>query len=336
MVTDLTNNEKKIDIKIFKDMKSRVNKYIEQGGKPIDERRIYLDYDTKAEYVLYYKYKNMLVRYNAYVSKYNKEPTSLQISVNAGPIDDKNVKVPLETFLDMKARVDAFKGTLNDTTHVYLDMTTMYDYINYSTYKNMLKNYNTFVSKNKRQPNYITTTTKSCNTTIEIPNADCYKNPRYYSNGNMKQETLWYCSANMVQQILYELTGVYYSESYLAKKMGVTKSGTGPNEIVACVKNILQNSGYKIKTCEWKYFDDIGWNLLGKMCQDSKIGVGLHSVYKLKWGHYEAFYKLCLSKEKIYILNSLSGGYLEARSFSTMKSYMNAYSGKSILVVEVE
>ncbi|MDD4804679.1 MAG: hypothetical protein PHN69_05960, partial [Candidatus Pacebacteria bacterium] len=162
MAKDLTNNEKKIDIKIFKDMKNRVNKYIEEGGKPIDERKIYLDYDTKAEYVLYYKYKNMLVRYNAYVAKYNKEPTSLQICVNAGPIDDKNVKVPIDTFLDMKARVDAFKGTLNDSTHVYLDMTTMYDYINYSTYKNMLKNYNTFVSTKKRQPNYVTTTTKSC------------------------------------------------------------------------------------------------------------------------------------------------------------------------------
>jgi hypothetical protein len=169
MVEDLTNNEKKIDIKIFKDMKSRVNKYIEQGGKPIDERRIYLDYDTKAEYVLYYKYKNMLVRYNAYVQKYKKEPESLQISVNARAIDSLSIKIPVSTFLDMKARVDAYTGKLNDTTHVYLDMTTMYDYINYSTYKYMLFKYNAFIKKYGRQPNYITTAVESYST-------------KYYSN----------------------------------------------------------------------------------------------------------------------------------------------------------
>ena len=67
-----------------------------------------------------------------------------------------------------------------------------------------------------------------------------------------------------------------------------------------------------------------------------KMAIGLHSVYKLKWGHYKYCYKLCKSSKTIYIANSLSGGYLQARSFSTMLGYINAASYPSILVVEVE
>lgn len=336
MVEDLTNNEKKIDIEIFKDMKNRVDNYVQHGGKILDDRRIYLDYNTQSEFILYYKYKNMLVRYNAYVQKYKKEPESLQISVNARAIDSLSIKIPVSTFLDMKARVDAYTGKLNDTTHVYLDMTTMYDYINYSTYKYMLFKYNAFIKKYGRQPSYVTTAIESTQSNTTVTTKNCYSSPRWFSGTEMRQNTLWYCGVNLTQQILREITGVYYSESVLAKYLGTTKSGTGPDMIISVLKKILTNNGYTVKRAEWLYKSDISWDEIGKAIENPKVGLGLHDLYRMRWGHYEYPVKLCKSSEVITIANSLSGGYLEARSFSTMLKYINGQSGKSILIVEVE
>ena len=336
--TDLSKSTKRITLAKFKEIKTRVDKYLNDGGKATSTSRVCPDDPDPSTYILYSQYLNMLARYNAFVKKNGREPKTLQIYVEASDLSNTGAKIPLSTFLDMKARVDSFiadGGKPEYNRRIYLDFTTQMDYVTYSTYLAMLKKYTDFLASKGRQPNYITTT-KSGSSTPTITTKDCYRSPRWYSGSNIVQDTLWYCGCNTVQQIMEELTDIFYSEKSLAKIMGTTKSGTGPSEIVACLKKLLKANGYTIKKCEWVYLSDYSWDNIGKMIADPKIGIGLHSVYKLRWGHYEYPIKLCKSSETITIANSLSGGYLEPRSFSTMKKYANAGSYPSLLIVQIE
>ena len=255
--------------------------------------------------------------------------------MNRRCIDKITIKIPLSTFLDMKARVDKYKaqvGTIKQNRVIYLNFKQKYDYVTYSKYLEMLAKYNTFIAINGRQPNYITTT----NSSTPTKTTDCYKNPRWYSGTQMKQDLLWYCGCNSLQQILYELTGNYYAESSIAKLAGTTRRGTDPVEIVRVLKLVLSHAGLKVKRCEWIYKDDISWEEIGEIIQNPKQSVCIHSKYRDKWGHYEIPVALCLSNKILTIANSLSGGYIEKRSFSTQERYIREQAGRSILIVEVE
>lgn len=338
MSTDISKSTSRISLSKFKEIQARVDKYLNEGGKANSNSRVCPDHPDPSTYILYSQWQNMVKRFNAFVKKNNREPKTIQIYVEASDLSNTGSKIPLSTFLDMKARVDSFiagGGKPEYNRRIYLDYTTQMDYVTYSTYLAMLKKYSDFVAKNSRQPNYITTT-KSGSLTPTITTKDCYKSPRWYSGSEIVQDTLYYCGCNTVQQILKELTDIFYSEKSLARIMGTTTNGTGPNEMVACLKKLLKNNGYTVKTCKWVYKSDYTWDDIGKGIENPKMAIGLHSVYKLKWGHYEYCYKLCKSSKTIYIANSLSGGYLQARSFNTMMSYINAASYPSILVVEVE
>ena len=338
MSTDISKSTSRISLSKFKEILARVDKYLTDGGKATSTSRVCPNHPDPSTYILYSQWQNMVKRFNAFVKKNGREPKTIQIYVEASNLSNTSAKIPLNTFLDMKARVDSFiadGGKPEYNRRIYLDFTTQMDYVTYSTYLAMLKKYSDFVAKNSRQPNYITTT-KSGSLTPTITTKDCYKSPRWYSGSEIVQDTLYYCGCNTVQQILKELTDIFYSEKSLARIMGTTTNGTGPNEMVACLKKLLKNNGYTVKTCKWVYKSDYTWDDIGKGIENPKMAIGLHSVYKLKWGHYEYCYKLCKSSKTIYIANSLSGGYLQARSFNTMMSYINAASYPSILVVEVE
>lgn len=337
--TDLSKSTSRITLKKFKEIKARVDKYLNDGGKVTSTTRVCPDHPDPSTYILYSQYQNMLARYNAFIKKNSREPKTLQIYVDATNLSSTGAKIPLATFLDMKARVNSFianGGKADNDRKIYLDYTTQMDYVVYSEYLKMLKKYDAYVIKNGRQPKYISaSTTPSDTTDTEVKTSDCYSSPRWFSGSEIVQDTLYYCGCNTVQQILKELTDVFYSEKSLARIMGTTTNGTSPSEMVACLKKLLKNNGYTVKTCKWVYLSDYTWDSIGKMIADPKIGIGLHSVYKLRWGHYEYPIKLCKSSETITIAQGLSGGYIQNRSFTTMKKYANAGSYPSLLIVEV-
>ncbi len=342
MSTDISKSTSRITLAKFKEIKTRVDKYLKDGGKATNKSRVCPNHPDPSTYILYSQYQNMVKRYEAFVKKNGREPKTIQIYVEASNLNNTGSKIPLATFLDMKARVDSFTkagGKPDSSRKIYLDYTTQMDYVTYKEYQVMLQKYNTFLNKNGRQPSYISTSTKTSTLTSTLSSTvaskDCYRSPRWFSGSAIVQDTLYYCACNTVQQILKELTDVFYSEKSLARIMGTTTSGTGPNEIVSCLKKLLKNNEYTVKTCKWVYLSDYSWDDIGKMIADPKTGVGLHSVYKLKWGHYEYPIKLCNSSKTITIAQGLSGGYIQPRSFSTMKKYANAASYPSLLIVEV-
>ena len=231
-----------------------------------------------------------------------------------------DTKIPLKTFKDMKNRVDKYilgGGTITDDRRIYLVYPSdNSDYVTYYTYKDMLQRYNNFITQNHREPNYITCTT----TTTKIVNKNCYTNPRYYDTKNlMRQETSYYCGVNSVQQTIYSITGKYYTETQLAKLLGTTKNGTSPSAMVNVIKKILTQLGYTVTKCQWENFSNYTWKQIGEMLEDKKTAIVFHDYYRLKYGHYEVASKICLNNKTITILNSLSGGYIENRSFNTME-----------------
>jgi hypothetical protein len=335
MSKDISKSTSRINLSKFKEIRARVDKYLTDGGKATSTSKVCPDHPDPSTYILYSQWQNMVKRFNVFVKKNGREPKTIQIYVEASNLSNTIANIPLSTFLDMKARVDSFiaaGGKPESSRKIYLDFTTQMDYVTYSTYLAMLKKYSDFIAKNSRQPTFISTSTK----TPTIASKDCYRSPRWYSGIELKQNTIYYCGVNCSQQILQELTGNYYAESALAKRLRTTTSGTEPDIMVKIIKSVLTSEGFKVKKCAWDYKSNYSWDEIGKFIEDPKISFCFHDLYKLKWGHYEYPYKLCKSSEIINIANSLSGGYLESRSFSKMLSYINAYSGKSILIVQVE
>ena len=69
---------------------------------------------------------------------------------------------------------------------------------------------------------------------------------------------------------------------------------------------------------------------LAKLVKDRNTGVFIHNKYKNKYGHYEYVIGVNLKTEKLMVANSLSGGWIEYRSFKTMTNYINGINQKNI------
>lgn len=163
-------------------------------------------------------------------------------------------------------------------------------------------------------------------------NTDCYQSKRYLTDANIKQDTNYFCACNIFQQIMYELYGIVIKESDIAAAMGTTTNGTSHQQIINGGKSIAQRYGHSI-SIEFKNYSDVSEKQLGEMIADPNIGIFIHDLYKLTWGHYEYLIGLCTSTGVYTVANSLSGGYIEKRSRATLKSYINGISQPSVGIV---
>ena len=158
----------------------------------------------------------------------------------------------------------------------------------------------------------------------------------------MGQCTGYYCGCNSLQQCFYRLTGIQVAESTIASVAGTTTSGTDHNGLNTAVAWFNKKYGKNIKIT-WKNFSDLGsteaarWKALQQYID--KGAVFVHLLYRDQWGHYEV--PQSVGSENLKILNSLgdscgSGtycGYIETRSKSEQRSYINGISQKSIAIL---
>lgn len=158
----------------------------------------------------------------------------------------------------------------------------------------------------------------------------------------MGQCTGYYCGCNSLQQCFYRLTGIKVAESTIASVAGTTTSGTDHNGLNTAVAWFNKKYGKNIKIT-WKNFSDLGsteaarWKALQQYID--KGAVFVHLLYRDQWGHYEV--PQSVGSENLKILNSLgdscgSGtycGYIETRSKSEQRSYINGISQKSIAIL---
>lgn len=349
MSTDVSKNkERKLSKNEILDMETRVEKYKAQGGEDGQgninpNRAIYINYNTKKEYITYTTYLEVL---NRWIN--TEKPDTIQIYIEPICIDDDDKILPKSTILDMETRVNKFKsqgGTIADTRRIYLSMVDMAEYITYKKYKELISRVETFRAKNNRDPNFVYLRVETNeNTTTRVnavgdditPNGNgWYLSPRYSTNKNtMRQETNYWCGPNSIQLVWYELTGEIISESYIAKVAGTTTSGTGHTGLETAIKRLAKDKGVNV-TITWSYLSDLGYEKLGKLVKDGKTGIFCHNKYKNKYGHYEYIIGINPKTQKLMINNSLSGGWIEYRSFSTMTSYINGITQKSICQVKI-
>lgn len=198
------------------------------------------------------------------------------------------------------------------------------------------------------KPKTTTTTTKTTtNTSTAKKTTTTSKLKDYLTNqgcSGMGQCTGYYCGCNSLQQCFYRLTGIKVEEKTIASVAGTTTSGTdhqGLNTAVAWF-NKKYNKNVKIT---WYNFSDLGkndserWSKLSSLIK--KGAVFCHILYRNKWGHYEV--PKSVGDSSLKILNSLgdqcgSGtycGYIETRSKSDQRSYINGISQKSVAVLTV-
>ena len=153
--------------------------------------------------------------------------------------------------------------------------------------------------------------------------------------GKLGQRTGYTCGPHSLMQAIYRLTGIELSEMELAGVCGTTTSGTGHSGLETGLAWFNRKYGYNLKMT-WKNFSEVGFDGLQKYYENG--AVFCHLLYRNQWGHYEV--PLTSSTDPNKILNSLGDqcgngycGYIESRSKSTQRSYINGISQKSVCII---
>lgn len=155
---------------------------------------------------------------------------------------------------------------------------------------------------------------------------------------NMGQNNSVKCGPHSMQEVIRNLTGKVIKQSTLASWAGTTSSGTDHQGLETAIAKASKQTGVKL-TCKWYNFSSLGWSGINKILKSSNKDCIIHNLYRNKWGHYEVINRISGSNVKVQ--NSLGDkcnggcycGYVEDRSTSEFKSYINGISQKSVLVI---
>ena len=154
-------------------------------------------------------------------------------------------------------------------------------------------------------------------------------------SGRLGQATPYSCGPHSLMQCIYRLTGIELSESTLMSVCGTTTDGTGHDGLATGLAWFNRKYGFNLKMT-WRNFSEVGFDGLQEAYE--KGAVFCHLLYRDMYGHYEI--PLNSSNDPNKILNSLgdrdgSGyyGYIESRSKSTQRSYINGISQKSVCII---
>lgn len=194
---------------------------------------------------------------------------------------------------------------------------------------------------------FATSTAKKTTTTKKTTTATKVSLHSYLTSegcSGMGQCTGYNCGPNSLQQCFYRLTGIQVSESAIASAAGTTSDGTDHDGLNTAVKWFNNKYGKNVQIT-WKNFSDLGssdaerWKALQSYI--SKGAVFVHLLYRDQWGHYEV--PKSVGSDYLSIINSLGDycsypaycGYIETRSKSEQRSYINGISQKSIAILTI-
>ena len=207
---------------------------------------------------------------------------------------------------------------------------------NRASYRSIAKSLTSYRKKHGKNPTELTVSYEPI-----VPLHDYMTN---HGCSGMGQCTGYYCACNSLQQCFYRLTGIKVDEKTIAGWAGTTSSGTDHQGINTAVAKFNKKYNKNVKIT-WYNFSDLGkndterWSKLSSLIK--KGAVFIHLLYRDKYGHYEV--PKSVGSENLSILNSLgdscgSGtycGYIETRSKSAQRSYINGISQKSVAVLTI-
>lgn len=153
--------------------------------------------------------------------------------------------------------------------------------------------------------------------------------------GYLGQRTGYTCGPHSLMQCIHRLTGEDVSEMTLASVCGTTTDGTDHEGLATGLAWFNREYGYNLKM-EWKNFSEVGFEGTQEIID---TGACFHHInYRDQYGHYEV--PKWTGGNPIYVLNSLGDncgdgycGYIEERSRSTHRSYINGISQKSVCII---
>lgn len=167
-----------------------------------------------------------------YVNKLEYYSVGINSSTETSVKDDVNVgvsptKILLADFKNMITYVGKLGNAVTDLTKVYVSGTEG-DYVYYPIYQDMKSRYDTFVSANNREPNYVFTVTSNSNATID--------NTTTTTNGSGLAGAIWVRSDSMTSVNLQTLANNGISEIFLNYAAVVSNSTTVTNWIAKAKK----------------------------------------------------------------------------------------------------
>ena len=300
--------------------------------------------DKNGIYELSYVYGQTLISIKK--DKYELKTTKGPVNNNGNSI---NEQVLVNDYLDMNKRfVNYIKK--NGRVPSYIQTRKSKKNVNVKLFIFCLAKILVYYNKNKALPNYCIMNT---NDLKEKKKVNKCKNP-YLSEGHctnpggncLGQPNSYFCGVQMIWQILIKFGIKNISKDTIAKWCGTTTKGTSHDGMKTCIAKINKEKGTKLKI-EFKNFSDLGstdkarWEALGKLICKDNVGVGIHSMYRQKYGHYECLQLVNLVNNSTYVLNSLGNkcnapafcGYIETRSWSEWKKYIGMISQPSIIII---
>ena len=153
---------------------------------------------------------------------------------------------------------------------------------------------------------------------------------------NMGQNTGYYCGVHSLQEVIRNLYNIVIPQSTLASWCGTTTSGTSHQGLETGVAKFNKKYNKNLKV-QWKNFSELGWNGIKKIVDSKNQDCIIHNLYRLKYGHYEVINNV---SSNITVQNSLGSscgscycGYIEYRTQSEFRSYINGISQKSIMIL---
>ena len=157
---------------------------------------------------------------------------------------------------------------------------------------------------------------------------------------NMGQNNGYYCGCHSLQEVFRNLYDIVVPQKTIAGWCGTTSDGTSHDGLLNGVANFNKKYNKNLKV-SWKNFSDLGWDGIKKIVNSTNQDCIIHNLYRNQWGHYEVVNNV---SSNINVQNSLGDycnngcycGYIEYRTQSEYRSYINGISQKSIMVLTKE
>lgn len=343
--TKTTTNKNTITSKEIKEMASTVKKYIEKNkkipSKVTVNKRTYT-YGQVA-YILSNAVNHLGKSMTFFAVKGCTKATGDVVSEKLSAADFQDIAKRIAAFIKKNKQCPNYATTKKSKkrlrARVFIYMLARV--INYYYVKKALPKAAVVNSK------YFTTnTTKKTTTTKTTTTTKVSLHSYLTSEGcsGMGQCTGYNCGPNSLQQCFYRLTGIKVSESAIAAAAGTTSDGTDHDGLNTAVK-WFNNKYNKNVQITWKNFSDLGssdaerWKALQSYI--NKGAVFVHLLYRDQWGHYEV--PKSVGDDYLSIINSLGDycsypaycGYIETRSKSEQRSYINGISQKSMAILTI-
>jgi len=202
-----------------------------------------------------------------------------------------------------------------------------------------------FLDENKVLPNYcvmnksVFVTDKS-NSKSNTDNGCSNKINSKTGCDAMGQNNNYYCGVSALQKCLYKLGIRKYTQKQLAQVCGTTIAGTSHQGLRTGVAYVSKKENIKLTVTEKNFSDYTPKQIKEIICSPNKAII-FHNLYRLKYGHYEFIKAVNTSNNEFQVINSLGNkcqygcfcGYIEKRSYKTMKSYASGISQPSLIII---